>query len=119
MPLLRRRDNTLLQEPDVLLHRVAVKLWSQGAMFHAVLDGDWAVWFLLQQGLIEDPCWIGNWRRRVFLTLFEMSPMVMVMVMMMLDVYLVLCMLFALLRVNSRSQGTHPSISRSLPRSLS
>ena len=26
----------LLQEPDVLLHRVAVKLWSQGAMFHAV-----------------------------------------------------------------------------------
>jgi len=66
----------------------------------------------------------------VFLTLFEMSPMMMVMVMMMLDVYLtstwinlalhhgscgkclllqgpktkpglVLCMLFALLRVNS------------------
>lgn len=26
----------LLQEPDVLLHRVAVKLWSQGAVFHAV-----------------------------------------------------------------------------------
>lgn len=22
------------------------------------LDCDWAVWFLLQQGLIEDPCWI-------------------------------------------------------------